>query len=487
MFHHCKKSFDMETRPDIVKSPARKKCVLPIHARPERSSSSISSSSSSSDSTTFDSSSSEEDDHSTRVGLLFEELCTGFKQEEKKRKKKKKKKKKRRRKKKKKPEKKRKRVDQTDGKVGETTTLGRMMGSRHMAPDDSMLTGPPQLKRHDGGSLEQGAYKEEESRKIARPATRTTNLRRDDDVVTAMSSDRQGDLGSTRKSDHHKAFMMDMYNIDATLPFEEAVSNYVPPPGCKSLSPKDWKFGFHVVANWETGDQNHTVKQFRRKYKRGYNWVKEYSVDVRIDGTKVLWRIPKQGNLANDNQPLLLVAHINQVFHAIEEAHTGSCHLSATPTTALLQKKYFNITLAEVKCFIDLCCSCARTRKMKAEKFVGAVKPIRSNAFRERFQMDLIDYSADPQKNVYGVVMTKLLVVKNHFTRLTFMVPLPGKETEFVAWELYCFFSFVGHPLIVQTDNGTEFVGRKVIQQLYELCPFVTKVLQNDKTKESGR
>ena len=79
-----------------------------------------------------------------------------------------------------------------------------------------------------------------------------------------------------------------------------------------------------------------------------------------------------------------------------------------------LSSIYANISEKVLKLFVDTCPICQQLAERKP-KHVGAKKPILSNHFCDRIQVDLIDYSSDPQKNEYDVEMRWLMVVKDHF------------------------------------------------------------------------
>ena len=60
--------------------------------------------------------------------------------------------------------------------------------------------------------------------------------------------------------------------------------------------------------------------------------------------------------------------------------------------------------------------------------------------------------------------------MKDHFTHLVHLAPLLRKRPHEVAFECDCHLSFVGCPIVFQTDNGTEFQSQ-VLQKMKELNP----------------
>ena len=66
--------------------------------------------------------------------------------------------------------------------------------------------------------------------------------------------------------------------------------------------------------------------------------------------------------------------------------------------------------------------------------------------------------------------MRYLLVIKDHLSRIVYARPLAKKEVNICAFEISHHFSFVGYPLILHTDNGSEF-GDEVLRKMKEINP----------------
>ena len=65
--------------------------------------------------------------------------------------------------------------------------------------------------------------------------------------------------------------------------------------------------------------------------------------------------------------------------------------------------------------------------------------------------------------------MRWLLVVKDHFTGLTYLAAIPKKRLSFMAHELCVMFRLCGYPAILHTDNGTEFRSKEIVTAVKEL------------------
>ncbi len=65
--------------------------------------------------------------------------------------------------------------------------------------------------------------------------------------------------------------------------------------------------------------------------------------------------------------------------------------------------------------------------------------------------------------------MRWLLVVKDHFTGLTYLVSIPKKRQLHGIHELCVMFGLCGYPSILYTDNGTEFTSKEIVPAVKEL------------------
>ena len=70
-----------------------------------------------------------------------------------------------------------------------------------------------------------------------------------------------------------------------------------------------------------------------------------------------------------------------------------------------------------------------------------------------RLQVDLID-----MRSVSYGGFNFIMHAKDHFTKFSWLSPLPSKEAKHVAEQLRNIFFTFGPPRILQSDNGKEFV-----------------------------
>ncbi|CAM4741905.1 unnamed protein product [Rotaria magnacalcarata] len=97
---------------------------------------------------------------------------------------------------------------------------------------------------------------------------------------------------------------------------------------------------------------------------------------------------------------------------------------------------------------------------LKTYDVLNLIRPIISNDFHSRGQVDLIDMQSSPDGKFKFI-----LNYQDHFTKFCILRPLKSKTAAEVAYNLLDIFTTFGAPAILQSDNGREFVA-KVIEEL---------------------
>ena len=171
-----------------------------------------------------------------------------------------------------------------------------------------------------------------------------------------------------------------------------------------------------------------------------------------------------------------LHAKDEQLFRAVRERYGSSVRREACLT------------------FVKCCPHCiqARPRQPKA----AGHKPIHTQGFASRGQVDLIDFQSFPDRDFKW-----LLVYVDHGIKLCMLIPLTSKRADAVAVALLRIFTTIGAPAILQSDNGREFTqiagsGKlcrledeeldSVISALSELWPEVKLVKGRARHSESN-
>ncbi|XP_052806687.1 KRAB-A domain-containing protein 2-like [Mya arenaria] len=98
------------------------------------------------------------------------------------------------------------------------------------------------------------------------------------------------------------------------------------------------------------------------------------------------------------------------------------------------------------------------------------VRPILTKEFACRGQVDLIDMQAMAHSNYKWI-----MVYQDHLTKFCVIRPLTTKRASEVAFQLMDIFLLMGAPVILQSDNGSEFTSH-VITELKEVWPTLKLV-----------
>ena len=134
-----------------------------------------------------------------------------------------------------------------------------------------------------------------------------------------------------------------------------------------------------------------------------------------------------------------------------------------------LGKKYANVTRDALELFNSYCQECQKKRKRHMTKGV-VVRPILTNEFSSRAQIDLIDMQSMVQNSFKWI-----LVNQDHLTKFVILRALTSKHAAEVAHHLLDIFLLIGAPAILQSDNGSEFTAQ-VIQELRIIWPTLIMV-----------
>ena len=118
--------------------------------------------------------------------------------------------------------------------------------------------------------------------------------------------------------------------------------------------------------------------------------------------------------------------------------------------------------------YLQTCEICAK-ESGRVKKLV-VVKPIVSNEFNSRYQVDLIDMQSQPDGE-YNFILD----YQDHLTKFCILWPLKWKTKDAVAEELTSIFSIIDAPHILESDNGREFANQLVeeITKLWPECKMV--------------
>jgi len=244
---------------------------------------------------------------------------------------------------------------------------------------------------------------------------------------------------------------------------------------------EEHEYIIHVIQNWQygvnlkqmpPGPAREKLVKFRRKHKGGNKYCQRYHLeDIQVPGEepRVVIRRMEKGKIGR------IVVSRETVFEAIDEWHRRNGHLGQERTWQLASEKYYNCSQPLVKIYCETCFICMHknpvTRPLK-----GSRKPILSRSFRDRFQIDLIDFRKLRKRDPFGVLMRWIMTIKDHATGFTHLCALPRKRPSLVAYRLQEVFGIIGYPTIFHTDNGKEFTAKMILRFLRQLNPNILSV-----------
>jgi hypothetical protein len=171
-----------------------------------------------------------------------------------------------------------------------------------------------------------------------------------------------------------------------------------------------------------------------------------------------------------------IVVSRERVFEAINEWHQGHVHMGQERTWTFCAQKYLNVTQALVKIYCKKCIACCKKNPIsKAPK--SSRNPIWSLSFRERFELELMDFCKLKKRDPFVEIMHWILALKDHSTALVYLCALPRKWANFIAHKLQEVFVVISYQTIFHNDNGIlEFTAMVVLEFLCDLNPNILTV-----------
>ena len=160
---------------------------------------------------------------------------------------------------------------------------------------------------------------------------------------------------------------------------------------------------------------------------------------------------------------------IEDTYDVVRRAHLSTGHGGRDRMLKELGKKYANVTRDALELYKSYCQECQKKRKRPMTKGV-VVRPILTNEFSSRAQIDLIDMQSMVQNSFKWI-----LVYQDHLTKFVILSALTSKRAAEVAHHLLDIFLIFGAPSIMQSDNGSEFTAQ-VINELKIVWPMLIMV-----------
>jgi len=183
--------------------------------------------------------------------------------------------------------------------------------------------------------------------------------------------------------------------------------------------PKDDTYNYMLeVLSGRTNEKIQTARE--------YNWKREF---ILMKAPKTEWIVRKKvydeyiAEFGRKHQQAVpRICKASQLFESIYEAHTQLSHAAGYVTHKELTKKFSNISKNMVKVFVRFCPICSTNRYVPQRKTI--IKPILSETFNDRGQIDLIDMQAQADGPFNWI-----LHYQDHLTKFSHLIPLRKKST----------------------------------------------------------
>jgi transposase InsO family protein len=163
--------------------------------------------------------------------------------------------------------------------------------------------------------------------------------------------------------------------------------------------------------------------------------------------------------LLPNSVPYLKLATISKFESIINDAHQKGSHCGIIATFDLIKNEYYGISRDIVAEFISRCKVCQDTLAHPTKKH-KPLNPIRSKSTFYHIIIDLIDYSKNPSgpSNQYKYIIHAI----DHYSSYRYAEAVVNKSADEVFLFVRRLFSIIGLPVILHTDNGTEFRNSKL-------------------------
>jgi transposase InsO family protein len=150
---------------------------------------------------------------------------------------------------------------------------------------------------------------------------------------------------------------------------------------------------------------------------------------------------------------------LSQVALLLDKIHSGGAHFRDNYATLLVD--YKNIPRKAVLYFASVCHGCKKVSDRVRNK--KPPRAIVAETVRQRYVLDLIDLQSWQRISTgKGKQLRYVAHMVDHSSKFRWARPLAKKSAELVMQFVSDIFEMFGHPALLHTDNGTEFVNREL-------------------------
>lgn len=181
-----------------------------------------------------------------------------------------------------------------------------------------------------------------------------------------------------------------------------------------------------------------------------YRWKKHYHILSNQETNCLYRKVPGQGR-----EKLKRVPTFEKIYDIIHAAHAELGHAKCRrKNNSKIQASWYGVPMSAVLLYLNTCPVCAGTKKISKKK-KNPLKFIISEHVRTRSQVDLIDMRSFEANGMKWIL--RYIDCLSGFGQVRC---LPNKSSAVVGEALVQILSASVRPLILQSDNGSEFAGR---------------------------
>jgi hypothetical protein len=194
-----------------------------------------------------------------------------------------------------------------------------------------------------------------------------------------------------------------------------------------------------------------SIAELRSDYPQIYKWNMAFAVVINGESVVVVMR-PKDivGHDEIDINFVKRITYFEHAFSNIRRAHRED-HTKGRTLYGRVCDRIDNIGRNICKMFTDLCPICIHCQLHNRP--IAGLRPIVTHGFGTQGQDDLIDFQSMPDGSFHF-----LLNYIDHGVKFLFSIPIVHKTASSIAIALLQIFTMIGPPMILQSDNGAEFL-----------------------------
>lgn len=226
--------------------------------------------------------------------------------------------------------------------------------------------------------------------------------------------------------------------------YEEIIQMFQKSPSFSLMDKKKNDYILSAMTKYRDGTP---ASDLRKEFPQIHKWAKTYRI-LTAEGVppSLVHSITD-----NDSSSPKKYSFLERVYADIRHHH-GSDHCKSRSLYHRVNDAFKNISRTICDLFCKTCPTCVAGSNR--HRPAAGLRPILTNGFGKRGQVDLIDYQSMPDGK-----FRYLLNYIDHGCKFLISIPIRAKTASCVAHALFDIFTLIGPPSILQSDNGKEFSG----------------------------